>query len=189
MKNPEHRVQTTKRRLREALLSLLPDKPLRAITVKELCESAQLNRGTFYAHYSDVYDLMAQIEEDMRAGFFAALAPMMREDAPLSPPQIANKVFECIEANVDLCRVVIGPHGDKEFTRRLLRESREMSVPYCLQAFPNADRWKIECYFTFVSGGCYALMERWLRDGMPFSAAELAGAASKIMAMGLAYLQ
>ena len=189
MKNPEHRVQTTKRRLREALLSLLPDKPLRAITVKELCESAKLNRGTFYAHYSDVYDLMAQIEEDMRTDFFAALAPMMREDAPLSPPQIANKVFECIEANVDLCRVAIGPHGDKEFTRRLLRESREMGIPYCMQLFPNADRWQIEAYFTFVSGGCYALMERWLRGGMPLPPAEIAQAAMKIMEQGVACLQ
>ena len=189
MNNPSHRVQTTKRLLREALLSLLNEKPLRSITVKELCAKAGLNRGTFYAHYADVYDLMEQIEEDMRGDFFAALAPMMREDAPLSLPQIANKVFECIEANADLCRVSIGPFGDKEFTRKLLRESREMSIPYCLQLFPNADRWQIEIYFTFVTGGCYALMERWLRGGMPLSASALVEAAMRIMEQGVTCLQ
>ena len=34
-------------------MSLLTQKPLRSITVKELCEQAGLNRGTFYAHYAD----------------------------------------------------------------------------------------------------------------------------------------
>ena len=189
MHNPEHRVQTTKKLLREALLTLLNEKPLRSITVKELCARAHLNRGTFYAHYADVYDLMKQIEEEMRTAFFEALTPMMSSAEPLSPPKMTKKIFECIERNADLCRVAIGPYGDRDFTRRLLRESREKSIQVCLNAFPNADKWQIEAYFTFVTGGCYALMERWIRRDMREDSALLADAAEKIMEMGIAFLQ
>ena len=189
MYNPEHRVQTTKKLLRDALLTLLNEKPLRSITVKELCAHAKLNRGTFYAHYRDVYDLMAQIEAEMKVAFFEALEPMISGAEPLSPPKLTKRVFECIETNADLCRVAIGPYGDREFTRRLLRESRERSIQNCLDAFPNADRWQIEAYFTFVTGGCYALMERWIRREMKESSSDLADAAEKIMEMGIAFLQ
>ena len=189
MHNPEHRVLATKKLLRNALLTLLNEKPLRNITVKELCARAQLNRGTFYAHYRDVYDLMEQIEDEMKTAFFAALEPVMSDPEQLSPPKMTKKIFECIEENADLCRVAIGPYGDREFTRLLLRESRERNVQRCLRAFPNADRWQIEAYFTFVSGGCYALMDRWIRRDMKENSADLADAAEKIMEMGIAFLQ
>ena len=189
MYNPGHRVQTTKKLLRDALLTLLNEKPLRSITVKELCTRAGLNRGTFYAHYRDVYDLMEQIEDEMKTAFFSALEPVMSDAGQLSPPKITKKIFECIETNADLCRVVIGPYGDKEFTLRLLRESRERSIQRCLQAFPNADLWQLEAYFTFVAGGCYALMARWIRGDMRKSSAELADAAEQIMEMGIGFLQ
>lgn len=189
MKNPEHRVQTTKKLLREALTTMLTEKPLRSITVKELCSRAALNRGTFYAHYADVYDLLEQIEAELEADFFAALNPMLKEDGTLTPPSVTRKVFECIETNADLCKVIIGPYGDKEFARRLIRKSKENSIQSCLQYFPKANMQQINAYFTFVSGGCFALMERWLREGMTESAAVLADAAEKIMEMGVGFLQ
>ena len=52
---PENqRTRLTKRLLRENLLELLKEKPVEYITVKELCEYAELNRSTFYAYYTDV---------------------------------------------------------------------------------------------------------------------------------------
>lgn len=189
MHNPEHRVQTTKKLLRDALLTLLNEKPLRSITVKELCAHAKLNRGTFYAHYRDVYDLMEQIEAEMRADFIAVLEPMIRAEWNLPPAEMTRRVFDCIEANADLCRVIAGPYGDKEFARSLLHDCRQNCVQSCLRYFPNAERWEVEMYFTFVTGGCYALMERWIRREMKESSADLADAAEKIMEMGIAFLQ
>ena len=51
------RVRMTKKMLIGAFLQLRREKPLRRITVSELCQCAGVGRGTFYAHYEDVYDL------------------------------------------------------------------------------------------------------------------------------------
>ena len=59
----------TRRALREALLDLIEEKGLDRVTVKALCERADLNRGTFYLHYRDVYDLLEQYTDDVLAGF------------------------------------------------------------------------------------------------------------------------
>ena len=49
------RVKYTKMVLKKALLELMQHKPVNKITVKEICERAELNRATFYAHYSVSY--------------------------------------------------------------------------------------------------------------------------------------
>ena len=188
MNNPIHRVNTTKRLLRDALMELLRDKPLRSITVKELCARAKLNRGTFYAHYADVYDLMEQIEAEMEAEFLDALTPVLTEEQ-MSPPRATKRVFECLEANADLCRVTLGPNGDRAFAIRLIRKGRVHCEESCRRQFPNADLRDIETYFTFVTGGCIAMMERWLREGMKDSSAELASAAERIMECGIGFLE
>ena len=59
----------------------------------------------------------------------------------------------------------------------------------CVRFFPNADKLQIETYFTFITGGCIALMERWLKDGMKESSEMLAAAAEQIMEKGLGFLQ
>ena len=56
------RILKTKERLRNALLSLLKDKPLDEITISEICNKASVNRNTFYSHYESVKDLQGEIE-------------------------------------------------------------------------------------------------------------------------------
>lgn len=57
MKSRDHRARVTQILIQKALTKLLREKPIHRISVKELCEEAGINRGTFYAHYTDIYDL------------------------------------------------------------------------------------------------------------------------------------
>ena len=57
-------VRNTKRRLREGLLELLDRKPINEISVKELTDLVDVNRGTFYFHYQDIFDLLHNIETE-----------------------------------------------------------------------------------------------------------------------------
>ena len=61
----DRRVKKTKRQLRQALMHLMTEKPSRSISVRELAERADINRGTFYIHDKDVGDLLQQLEDEM----------------------------------------------------------------------------------------------------------------------------
>ena len=65
--NMDRRVRKTRRVLRQCLTTLLKEKKIQEITVREIAEMADINRGTFYLHYKDVYDLMEQIENELMA--------------------------------------------------------------------------------------------------------------------------
>lgn len=51
------RIQKTKRAIYGALEELLLEKSINKITVTELAKRAEINKGTFYLHYKDIYDL------------------------------------------------------------------------------------------------------------------------------------
>ena len=62
----DRRVKKTKRQLRQALMHLMTEKPSRSISVRELADRADINRGTFYIHYKDVGDLLQQLAQVQR---------------------------------------------------------------------------------------------------------------------------
>ena len=73
------RVRMTKKMLIEAFLRLRKEKPLRRITVSELCALAGVGRGTFYAHFQDVYDLNEKLEGQFLEEFSAALREALEQ--------------------------------------------------------------------------------------------------------------
>ena len=68
-KSTDRRAQKTRKALSNALSELLTQKELHKITVQEICDKAELNRGTLYRHYLDVYDLYEKIEKETIVAF------------------------------------------------------------------------------------------------------------------------
>ncbi|OKP83662.1 TetR/AcrR family transcriptional regulator [Paenibacillus sp. P32E] len=59
------RVIRTRKLIDEAFLSLVEEKGLAGVNVRSLTAKAGINRGTFYLHYQDIYDLMDKIEDQI----------------------------------------------------------------------------------------------------------------------------
>lgn len=58
------RIKVTRLLLNEALIEILGDKPIHKVTVKEICEKADMNRSTYYAHYDNPYDQFQKIKDE-----------------------------------------------------------------------------------------------------------------------------
>lgn len=187
-------------RIRQAFTALLVEKPIGHITVKELCQRAEVNRSTFYAHYADIYDLLAKLEEDMVEDFQRALEPLLKGGAELTAPldaemaepsllRIMTGIYQCLQDNGDICTVTLGEHGDKAFAVRLLSLGWES----CLAAYSNhlwgASPKQLEYFYAFVSNGHIGLLQKWLEEGMTTSVEEMASMAQNIMLHGMDFLR
>ncbi len=190
MRQGDHRTRVTKMLIRKAFTDLLRQKPIQSISIKELCTHAGINRGTFYAHYTDIYDLLDKMESDMMKDFLEALKPLLDlDEKDLTPLKITTSIFQCLKDNADLCTVTLGPFGDKEFAARLINIGREKCVETYMRFFAGATPKQIEYYYAFVSSGCIGLLEKWLSEGMAASAEEMASMAESIMMFGIGFLQ
>lgn len=79
-KSEDRRTRKTKKAICEAFASLLAEKELHKITVREIIEKAEISRVTFYNHYLDIYDLNDKFEENIMLD--AALLVLDLEDLP-----------------------------------------------------------------------------------------------------------
>ena len=65
MEKMDRRVRKTRALLLQGLVKMLETHDIQDISVKELTELVDINRGTFYLHYDDIYDMLHKIEDEM----------------------------------------------------------------------------------------------------------------------------
>lgn len=111
----DRRVRRTKRLLLESLTSLMKEKPIKDISVKELTDLADINRGTFYLHYRDIYDMLEQLEDEWFADFNELLdktppAP----DSTGSVARLSENMFQFLLDNKDIADALLGPNGGSD---------------------------------------------------------------------------
>ena len=64
-KKTDQRIRLTRTLLKNALVQLMQENHISKISVRALCETAGINRSTFYLHYTDPYDLLASVEKEV----------------------------------------------------------------------------------------------------------------------------
>lgn len=72
--------EQTKRLIKTSFLSLLTNKDFNKISIRDLTESAAINRGTFYLHFENKYDLLENIEQDLLYGLEKACMDLEPEE-------------------------------------------------------------------------------------------------------------
>lgn len=187
----DRRVRKTRAQLRQALEQLLQEKPLHSITVKELCEVSDINRGTFYLHYADVPALLAAIEQEMLDDFEAVLERVTQEKAR-SPGGYDIPTIEFIRflaANQNMCRALLCSQIDKPLLERLTEIVRTQFMQAWQWPASNDVRDPSAYAFTFMVEGSIGMLRRWLEDGMPVSQEDMALLLRAIPARGIAALE
>lgn len=185
----DRRVRKTKSQLRLALMELLVEKSAKNISVRELAERADINRGTFYIHYRDVGDLLQRLEDEM-ADRLADLCKSHRpEDSAPGQFPFLRDLYRFIRDNADLCRVLLGPNGDIAYTDRICRILRDNFLFDFLSLFYPGDRQRLNSFCSFIVSGNLNLVLAWLREGGQESPDEMAQLAGGIIMGGVSALK
>ena len=85
MNSQDIRVQKTKKAIQDALFSLLNEKPINKITIKELADTANVNRKTFYAHYNSIEGIVNEIEDELIVNLREFLQQCMIDEYGMTP--------------------------------------------------------------------------------------------------------
>ena len=118
VKKEDRRVRRTKKLLTQALTELMQQKQVKEITVTELTDLADMNRGTFYLYYKDIFDMLEHIEDSMFQALNEILERHKKENVVQKTEPILRDILGFIEENQDMVRVLLSPHGDMNFLHR-----------------------------------------------------------------------
>lgn len=170
------RVKMTKMLLKDSLIELMKHKSIHSISIKEICEGADINRSTFYRHYDTQYDLYDDIIEDISKDIFDVYLGCQRTEFTVT--LLLTQILKYIENNRDKFLVLLSDNGNISLGETYNRITSR---------FINRDNiGELGAYIAeFVAAGMTSVLWSWLQKEPRRPAQELAGLISYLMRHGL----
>lgn len=98
----DRRVRKTQKAVKTAFAKLLSNNDIKDITIKELCEEADINKSTFYLHYKDIYDCADSFMNDVVDKTIQIMEPYDFSELVNHLPEIMEKIMLIFNENREL---------------------------------------------------------------------------------------
>lgn len=163
-KQEDRRARITKMAIRESLIELMDIYPVSKISVKMLCETAEINRSTFYAHYKDQYDLLRSVQQEILLDVKRQIIPAHLSEVSDSAIAVLVQVLIYARDHASLVKVLLSDHGDSSFQEELM----QLAQKKLMEEFKGENSLSphtMEYLKCFALGGLLNIMRYWLEDG------------------------
>ena len=155
------RTRLSKLLFKNALMDLLKEKgSVAKISVRELCDRAELNRSTFYAHYNEPNDLLMEIETELLDATEEHLKKIGEENDAGAHKYILS-FLQYIKQNDKQFRTLLIDSADPEFRSRFMQQSIIQFVENLIIELPK----ELEQYiFSYILNGSTGIIIQWIRS-------------------------
>ena len=175
-KSTDPRSQRTRQLLREALMTIVVDKPFRDLTIRDITDAAGVNRATFYLHYEDKYDLL----EDCAEEIFETIRTMVKMEeffdvthlqiSPEDELQRMTTVLKIVASKADFFRAMMRQDGTTMFQTLFRETASNMMKSQVIALFEfhekSVDEDLIDMMVRFQSAGNFDVIGWWLENDM-----------------------
>ncbi|MBQ9265992.1 MAG: TetR/AcrR family transcriptional regulator C-terminal domain-containing protein [Bacilli bacterium] len=183
MKKEDYRIKITKLMIRKSYAELLKEKGDKKITVKDLCEKADINRGTFYSHYKDVDDLQNQLVNQftslLEETFVEFLSTVDIEN--LTTKDFIKGLLKSIYTNKDLCEILIYSGNNQSLIKEILDMAKNLVNNFYTKLFKDKSIEEINFWYNFVAGGAMFVIFEWINTGFKKSIDEFSNELNEII--------
>lgn len=177
----DKRFQFTEQLIRSEFKELLRQYPVEKITVAELCRRCGINRGTFYLHYKDCYELLEKLGEELANRLASCMEGIFDSDSSLR-----NKVSEILSilyAENETGYILFTNDRSRCF-ERLAESAKETTVSNWMER-SQLDYQQAELIYAYISGGCYVLARQIGSGELRVEAAQVHEIIFKLISEGL----
>lgn len=178
-------VLRTKAMLKQGLAELMLTKPPSKITVSELTAHVNLNRGTFYLHYRDIYDLLDQMEDESTSELLAILSAHDAQEIQGNPFHLIKDVFQFLGENADFCRAVLSDSRHEPYIRKIQNLVKEKCFSDWEFILAGKHKEHYDIFFSYILSGIIGILENWLIKGMEQSVDEIAALTEQFVLHGM----
>lgn len=148
-RNMDRRIKRTKQAINDCLLTLLEKKPIEKITVKELCQLADINRSTFYQYYDNPPSMLCQIQSEIMEQLKAYLLQS-------SGVNTSDKILEMMRylyLKKQYAQILLGTENNVAVLSSLLYIVYDNDVEAWKKRYPDMADEQIYYLFAFAANG------------------------------------
>lgn len=162
------RVKLTKQLLKNSLIELMHKKPIGKITIKEICERAEINRSTFYLYYMDQYALLSEIENEL---IEHAQEHLKKIDSNAGNIQYLEALLSYIEVHSDIFRTLLCHQESLSFQSAFIEASflhLKLNLSFhCSEAVAGY-------VYNYLIMGCLSMIKQWIEADSDMSSKDMA---------------
>ena len=159
--------------IQRSFLQILENKSFDTITIADITKIAQINRGTFYLHYQDKFDLLDQIEQQLFRNLGNHIDELQAnylftQTFEKEQEQIASTLFNSIKMHAPLLKIFLSDHGRAGFHIRF-RDAFSEKVRFNLEKNESINsrlNAPMEYFLTFITSAFLGLIEQWVQNGL-----------------------
>ncbi|HWT74144.1 MAG TPA: TetR-like C-terminal domain-containing protein [Mobilitalea sp.] len=162
------RIKLTKVLLKKSLIELMHSKPINKITIKELCENADINRSTFYLYYTDQFALLEEIEKEL---LLRVQQHLQKIDSSSDSQSFLIELLRYIKDNADIFKTLLCHQENLSFqstfidaTIKNLKFSLKLNCPENISYY----------IYNYLIMGCLSIIKQWIEADFDLSCEYLA---------------
>ena len=181
-KQEDRRSRRSRKLLKQGLLELMKEKPFAAISVRDVTDRMDLNRGTFYLHYPDTTALLRSLEEDMLAEARELVDAHITETAETGTLRpVFEPILDYVVDHRDVCTALFQNDSSSCCTERLNGLIRHYGAGLVAAWYPGVPRERLNYLLSFIACGRTGLAKAWFDDGMALLKEELSSQADRMV--------
>lgn len=174
-KKSSHKNASRSRQLiKQAFAQLLNEKDMAKITVTDIVERAGISRGTFYAHYLDVYDLHIAIQNNMMETIDNTLNTVGIDNIMRDPSDAIRIGLKFLQENKDYYKLFVNSKDGPHLIERVISIVQERFSDRIGELTTQNNAKIIMCYLIYTLGGIRSLLIDWFNQSVNISADDCA---------------
>ena len=162
------RVKLTKQLLKDSLIGLMHNKPIGKITIKEICENAEINRSTFYLYYTDQNALLEEIESEL---ITHAQEHLKKIDSDAGSLQYLTALLAYIQEHADIFRTLLCREEGLPFQSAFVETS---FLNLKLNLSLSCPESVLGYVYNYLIMGCLSMIKQWIEAGFDMSDKDMA---------------
>lgn len=169
--------QKTEDQIKAAVVNLLQTRSFEQITISDITRQAHINRGTFYLHYLDKYDLLNHYETDLYTRMEALCTELAGKmtyetlhESGVYSHSVVSRIVELVAGDFALIQALFGPNGDPKFepkTRQIVQGAIGQAIYRIKGTHQLTPTIPTEYAWELTLSGLFDIIKCWLRQPHP----------------------
>lgn len=172
-KTTDRRISKSKRAMRNALIQLIEEKDFNKITVTDIVERADLNRGTFYSHYTTQTDILSELTEDVMSDLIQAYRMPYKEQRIFVVNELTAsmvKIFEHVEKFQSFYALMLRTDRLPSFQTQIFQVLKDLAIHDLTKTKSEPDQLNQELQASFFANAIIGMISEWAEKDFTYSA-------------------
>lgn len=183
-RKPDRRVAKTKKAIRNAFAKLLCEKDIDKITIKDIADTADINRKTFYNYYSGVYEIIDEIENEVVDNIEASIQDIEAEEYLKNPYRIFDKINENVSQELDFYGYLMSMNSNVSLFSKIVDLLKEKTKAAILTKV-DADKERLSILIEYTISGMISAYKSWFNSDRKLSLEEVSDVIGHIFYNGI----